>query len=119
VFAGPGFEAEKDVEEGNPSAWVDLSTGTRAPSGAFWGIAQPAYRTADMIWPMLSLDEGGLMHELQRQARTVNEVFYAPFPDDEDLNQRYGFLGKLRQMSPIEFPFASHNSAPLMVEELL
>jgi hypothetical protein len=119
IFAGPAFQAENDASSGMPCRWVDLSETTRSESGALWGVSRPAYRMSDMLFPVLTADEGKWLHDIQRQARTTQEVMFCPFPGDDDLNQHYSFLGRLREMTAIEFPYAGYNSAPLTIEELL
>jgi hypothetical protein len=50
---------------------------------------------------------------------TLDEVLYVPDPADAAHSQRYGFLGHLRQLSPIEYPFVLKRSIAFELGEKL
>ncbi len=54
--------------------------------------------------------EAAYIHEMQRLLGTVNEVLYLPYPEDLGESQRYGFIGRLSELSAIEYPYFNSRS---------
>ena len=62
--------------------------------------------------------EAGYLYEIQRLLGTTGEVLYLPYPDDLGESQRYGYLGRLSELSAIEYPYPKIRSLPLKIEEI-
>lgn len=83
---------------------VDRSTVAEAENGADWATPRPRARTAQFLLGALTAAEGEQVHEMQRLAGMVDDVLYIPDVDDAALQQRYGFVGRMREMRPVEYP---------------
>lgn len=92
---------------------VDLSSGSRSESGAFWPVRRRKLRATSFVLEWLSQSEADVLHELQRVAGTTEPVVYIPDLDDRNLQQRYGGIGVLSELSPIDYPFVNIRSLPL------
>jgi hypothetical protein len=62
--------------------------------------------------------EAAYLHEFQRLVGTIDEVLYIPYPADMGESQRYGFMGRLTELSAIDYPYFRIRSLPLKIEEL-
>lgn len=119
LFAGPAFQPVINSGYGQPVRWNDLSTKQRSESGESYGVARRAYRSAEVVLGRLSHAEAMQVFSLQRQARKVNEVLLVLYPDDPEMNQHYSFLGTMRELNAIEYPFFQNNTVVFSLEELL
>ena len=117
-FAGGGVQPTVNAEYGLQDAWRDLSTAASAESGAFWGTVRRRLRSTSFVLPMLTATEATYLHEMQRLLGTTEEVLYLPYPADMGESQRYGYLGRLSELSPIDYPYPTTRSLPLRIEEL-
>jgi hypothetical protein len=114
-----GFEPAVNAAYGLKDGWSDLSTSSRAESGALWFNARRRIRTVQMMLDSLSQSEGDTLYELMRSAGTVGEVFYVPQPSDPGACQRYGFAGRLAELSPLDFPRPIRRALPVRLEEII
>jgi len=111
----PAVNASYGLSDG----WTDLSTNTRAESGARWFTARRRVRTVRFQLDQASLAEGDVMHELMRSAGTVGEVVYVPDPGDLAASQRYGFAGRLSQLSGLDYPRSARRALSFAIEEII
>ena len=118
LFAGGAIQPAYNAQYGLQDSWRDLSTFDTAESGAFWATERRRMRSVSFVLPWLSPGESAYFHELQRQVGTIGEVLYIPYPSDMSESQRYGFLGRLSELSPIDYPYYRARSLPLKIEEL-
>lgn len=100
-------------------SWKDYSSMQRAESGAAWPIARRRARSVEFVLEWLSLIEAATLHEMQRMLGTVGEVLYVFDSTDAEATQRYGFLGRLRELSPIEYPFPRYKKMPFAIDEVM
>ena len=70
-------------------------------SGATHAVVNRRYRKLQFVLPWLSQTEAAIIHEMQRRQGIYGEVLYIPDLADQQLNQRYGMLGRLTEMSAI------------------
>ncbi len=82
----------------------DLSTTATAESGARWDTPRRRLRHVDYSHPHLTMAEGDTLHDLMRHLGTVDDVLYIPDPADAERTQRYGFLGSLAELGPLDNP---------------
>lgn len=113
------FEPAVNAVYGLKDGWSDLSTATRAESGAQWFTARRRFRTVQFMLDSLSESEGATLYELMRSAGTVGEVFYAPMHTDLAACQRYGFAGRLAELSALDFPRPIRRALPVRLEEIV
>jgi len=104
---------------GLADGWTDLSTSTRAESGARWFAARRRIRTVRFNLERTTLGEGDVLYELLRSAGTVGEVFYVPDPAEMAASQRYGFAARLSQLSALSYPRPASRAIPFSLEEII
>lgn len=106
VFAGGLFVPEVNPVYGEPQhGHTDLSSGGQSESGAPSSTARRRLRTAHFLLPALTESEADIVHEMQRVAGLVDDVLYVPDTSDAAKQQRYGFVGRMSEMRPIEYPY--------------
>lgn len=106
VWAGGLLVPAVNPDYGSPQhGHSDLSSGAETESGASDRTPRRRLRTASFVLPMLTTSEAELAHEMQRVVGTVDDVLYVPDVSDAAAQQRYGFVGLMREMRPIEYPF--------------
>lgn len=118
LFAGGAIQPEYNAAMGLQDSWRDLSTIDAAESGAFWATERRRLRSVNFVLPYISTGEAAYLHEMQRQVGITGEVLYIPYPHDLGESQRYGFLGRLSELSAIDYPYYRIRSLPLKIEEL-
>lgn len=105
VFMGkfslqPAVNAEAGVEHG----WIERSTSSEAEDGALFFNERTRPRETAFAFPQLTRAEGAKLHEMQGSGGIVEETLFLPDPDDEAECQRYGFVGRLRQLDRLRYP---------------
>ncbi len=90
----------------------------RGESAAGWPTRRRTLRGASFVLELLSLTEGDTLHELQRVADITEPVLYVPDLTDRAKQQRFGGVGTLSELSPLDYPYFRTNSLPLRWTEL-
>lgn len=117
LFLGSGFVPEVNAQYGLQDGLRDLSGIDRSDSGALWVTARRTLRTVSFLLPRLTLSEGDDIHELQRVCGTSQEVLYVPEVSNTAASQRYGFLGTMDDLSPLEYPHYRNRAAGFRLTE--
>ncbi len=118
VWAGGLFVPEVNTEYGSPQhSHRDLSSGGEAESGASSMAARRRLRTASFVLPALTPSEADTVHEMQRVVGMVDDVLYVPDVGDAAQQQRYGFVGLMREMRPLEYPHYAHVAKGFSLQE--
>lgn len=104
VFIGPVFESTYNPSYGLRDKHEDLSTIAIADGGADWITERRRSRAVSFALNWLSLSEGDTVHEMEQILGTTGEVLYLPYTDTPARMQRYGMLGRMRELSGIEYP---------------
>lgn len=117
LFAGGLWTPEVNAEYGMQDGHRDLSSNSAAESGATWDTPRRRLRETRFLLPRLTLTEGDQLHELQRVLGTVDDVLYVPDIGDAAITQRYGFVGRLREMSPLEYPYYATRAKGVAIAE--
>ena len=55
---------------------------------------------------------------MMRTMGRIDEVLYVPDIDDMAYSQRFGFLGVMRELSTLEYPFYNKRSLAVALEEI-
>lgn len=118
VFAGGVLQPTYNAALGLEDIWRDLTTVEMTDSGALWCDEKRKLRSVSFVLPYIESGEAAYYHEMLRQVGTSGEVLYVPYPMDPSENQRYGFLGRLSELSPLAYPYCRARSLPLKIEEL-
>ena len=119
VFVGGGLVPTRNMSFGYLRGWEDLSEITRGDAGAEFALVRPRLRTTRFELSWLTSAEAEYVHEMQRRLGRTGEVLFVPDTSDSDAAQRYGFLGRLRTLSPLEYPFIDTHKAAFELQEIL
>lgn len=96
LFAGPVIQPEFNAVVGMRHGKKDTSVRQPLESGGVFTRPGRVARTARFNLPVIgSGDEEYLFDQLQRYARTANDILYVPNPERLALTQVKGFLGNL------------------------
>jgi len=118
LFVGGGFTPKYNAEYGLQDSWEDKSEIVESISGATLAVLNRRYRKVQFVLPMLAQTEADIIHELQRRQGLYGEVLYIPDISDQSQNQRYGMLGRLSELSPIEYPYYKNRNVAFVIKEL-
>jgi hypothetical protein len=116
-FCGGGFIPTYNAAYGLKDGWTDLSTKDYSESGVLWATPRRRLRKVQFVLEDLSLDEGDILHEMQRVLGEIDEVLYVPDIADMAVSQRYGMLGTIAEMSDLEYPFYRSRKLPLVIKQ--
>lgn len=118
AFVGGGFTPRYNPEYGLQDSWEDKTEIVEMASGATHAVVKKRYRKVQFVLPWLSQTEATIVHEIQRRQGIYGEILYIPDLSDQQLNQRYGMLGRLAEMSAIEYPFYNNRQCGFTIKEL-
>lgn len=120
IFVGSGFVPAIGARYGLSEGWEDLSRLDYTLSGALVADIGRRRRWAKFeLGYIRQADEAPIVHEMLRRLGTAGEVLYLPNTSNWQDCQRYGFVGRLREMSAIEYPYVNARSIGLVIEELI
>jgi hypothetical protein len=102
VWIGGGLSPQYNASFGLQHGWEDLSQADETISGALAAWVRRRRRTVRLALDWLPAADEALAYELTRKQGVVGEVLYLPDPGDWQASQRYGMLGRLRALSPLE-----------------
>lgn len=120
LFIGPAWQPQLNMSYGASLAWETGTTAQAALSGAEYFDRRTPFRVQRFSIDWMDQDEAFCKaFELQRQAGIDREVLFIHDPDDTTHALRRRFLGRLRALSPIEYPYFNTNKAAFEVKELL
>ena len=118
AFIGGGFTPQYNPEYGLQDSWEDKTEIVEMASGATHAVVNKRYRKVQFVLPWISHTEAAVVHEIQRRQGTYGEILYIPDLSDQQSAQRYGMLGRLTEMSPIEYPFYNTRQTGFTIKEL-
>jgi len=118
LWAGSGLRPTYNAAYGLQDRIIDHSESERTYGGRFLGNARRRYRQVSLVLEWVTLDEAEVIHRMQRVNGKVNPVLYLPSMESRENAQRYGFVGVMSELSPIQYPFYRMRSAPMLIEEL-
>lgn len=120
VMIADGWQPTHNMSYGASHAWETDTAVQRAKSGAEYFDRRAPRRVARFNIDWMNEDEAfANAFEIQRQMGIDKEVFYLFNPDDTVHLLRRAFLGRLRQLSPIEYPYYQTNKTAFEIQELL
>lgn len=119
AFVSGGYVPATNASYGLKDGITDLSSKTRSESGAQTPNKRRRTRNVSFVLEQRTMDEGDLLHDMQRLLGTVEEVLYVPDVSDALLTQRYGFIGTIRELTSLEYPFYNRRSLPLSIDEIV
>lgn len=120
VFIGPAWQAQNNMSFGASIGWETTTEVQEAYSGSEYFDVKTPFRVARFALNWMTEDEGmSNAFELQRQAGVDKEVMWIHDPEDTTHALRRRFLGRLRQLSPVEFPYTNVTTNAFEIKELL
>ena len=118
LFVGGALQPTYNPQYGLQDGLKDLSTVDAAESGAMWGNEKRRLRYTSFVLPYTTPTEAAYLHEMQRSLGTIGEVLYIPYPADPGESQRWGYIGRMSELSPIDYPYYRVRSIALKLEEI-
>lgn len=119
VFAGGGIVPTYNMSYGYSEQWESMSTVTEAESGSEFFSGGRGYRVARPSFEVLSASEVRTLTEMQRRLGVTGEVLWGPNPADAEHMQRFGFLARMRTLSPIEYPYYNIHRQAFEMKEII
>lgn len=118
LFAGGALQPTYNPVYGLQDGMTDLSTTDAAESGARWSTERRRIRNTSFVLGWVTPTEASYVQEMQRSLGTIGEVLYIPYPADMGESQRWGYIGRMSELSPIEYPHYRARSLPIKLEEI-
>jgi hypothetical protein len=120
VFLGEAWQPSKNASYGLSLGMETRTDVQESLSGAEYFQYRKPCRVTRFSLDYLSEDEGmANALEMDRRAGIDKEVFWIHDPDDTVHAIRRQFLGRFRQLSPVEFPYFQTNKKAYEIKELL
>lgn len=120
LFIGPAWQPAYNHSYGLTNAWETTTTVQTAVGGAEYFNEGPTFRVVRFSLDWLSQDEAlAKAFEMDRRAGIHKEVLWIQNPSDTVHALRLRFLGRLRELTPIEHPYTNTNKKPYQIKELL
>jgi len=120
LFIGPAWQPVLNMSYGASIQWETKTVVQEARSGAEYFDVRPPYRVEKFVLSWLKQDEAFTRaFEMQRQAGVHGELFFVHDPDDTVHALRRRFMGRLRTLNAIEYPYFATNSNAFEIKELL
>jgi len=120
LFAGDAWQPRINMSIGAGLGWQTGTDIAEALSGAEYFAEKRPYRVAKFSLGFLSEDEAfGNAFDIKRRMGISGEVVFVFNPDDTLHALRRQFYGRLRELSLIEYPYATLNSTGFEIKELI
>ena len=121
VFIGKSWKPTRGVAVGGATLKWETKTETQESlGGSEYFQRRTPYRVANFTLPVLEEDEAfSNAYEIMRSAGVDQEIFYVHNDKDTTHAQRRRFLGRLRTLNAIEYPYYGKNSVAFEVKELI
>jgi len=119
LFIGGGVQPAIGVGyDGLSESWTDTSDLVTSASGDESFVPKRRLRQAQVRFGHLTADaEFQALYELQRRQGLSGEVLFLPEPNNIAECQRRGFIGRLAELSPIEYPYYQRRRLALNIKE--
>lgn len=118
LFIANGWFPSRNINVGAALGWQDDSEVQRAYGGSEYFNELPRYRVARFTIAHLEESEAySKAFEMMRQAGVTREVLIQWNGDDTVHALRRQFVGRLRQLSPIEYPYPLATSVAFEIKE--
>lgn len=118
LFAGGGFQPKYNASYGLRDSWLDGSELSETDSGYTLAYLKRRRRAVSFELGWVTPDEAAIVHEIQRRQGLWGEVLYLPDPSDQTKCQRYGMLGRMAELGPIDYPFYNMRAAAFSIREI-
>lgn len=120
LFIGPAWQPTLNMSYGASVGWETKTEVQEAIGGAEYFQRRTPFRTQTIELDWMTVDEAmANAFELQRRAGIDQEVLWIFDPDDTVHALRRRWLGRLRKLSAIEYPYFNTNKTAFEIKELL
>ena len=120
LFLSPGWQPTRNLAYGNQLGWETETKSGLSLGGARFYDVRPARRVIRFSVNHLDVDEAlAWPFDMQQRLQVSTQVYFLFNPDDTAHLHRRAFLGTLRTLSPLEFPFHDINHAAFEIEEVI
>jgi hypothetical protein len=120
LFIGPAWQPKLNMIYGAAIGWETKTEVQEAKGGAEYFDVRTPYRAQRFTLAWMDQDEAFTRaFELLRQAGIHAEILFIHDPADTVHALRRRYMGRLRTLSPIEYPYFNTNSTPFEIKELL
>lgn len=120
IFAGPAWQPVKNMSYGASLGWETATQIEESLGGAEYFDRRTPYRVMRGSLDWLTTASGlQNAYELMRQAGVDGEILFVFDPDDTVNAVRRQFLGRMRTLSPLEYPYCDITRMPFEIKELL
>lgn len=118
LFVGPAWTPVINMDTGASLGYESRDLIDESIGGAEFFEERPAPRVARFSLPYMEDSEGWqVAFDLMRKQLTTRDVFYMWDQDDVINVLRRSFLGRLRQLSPIEVPYFDKTATAFEIKE--
>lgn len=120
VFIGPAFAPAAGLAWGPGLAVESKTNVAEALGGMEFFDTRPNRRvwTGELAW-LSDAEAWALWHPIQRAMDVYNEVYLIEDTADTAYRAQRNFLGRLRQLSPIQWPYVNQHACGVEIAELL
>lgn len=120
LFLGPGFQPTWNFSFGSGLSYETRTRVEENPAGSEYFDRKPPYRVARFGLDHLTETEAMTrILEMQRVLGTDGEVLWIRDPGDAAHLLRRGFVGRMRELSPIEHPYSDNLRQAFEIRELI
>lgn len=120
AWFGYAYQPTANMANGVRLGWETSSSRTETDGGAWYHLDRPRRRHMDFVLSQESEDEGLVRgFEVLRQLGTAGQLLVVFDPDDTHHLHRRAFVGTLRDLSPLTFPYSAWTDQPFRVVEEL
>lgn len=120
VFIGPAWQPLTNMSYGASIGWETKTAVQEALGGAEYFQKRTPYRVQNISIDWMTENEGmGNAFEIQRRAGIDAEVLWVFDPDDTIHALRRRYLGRLQQLSPVQYPYPLIHSVAFSIKEVL
>lgn len=120
VFAGPAYQPRINLSYGAKIGGNDLSTKKDGDTGVEFWTTRPIQRIAEIQLDNIQSDEAlELPLEMQMRVGLAKQLFFCMDPSSPYHMHRLSFPARLKQLSPLDYPYYDRLSAPIQLAEVL
>jgi len=120
LFMAPVFQPAVNMQYGQSISFETKTAIEENPQGVEFFDFRTPYRVARFRLEFMTTDEAmSSVFNMHRQLGIDKEVLYIFDPDDTFHKVNRSFLGRLRELSPIEQPYVELHGASFEIKELL
>lgn len=120
VFIGAAWQPIINMSYGAAIGWETKTAVQEALGGAEYFQRRTPYRVQEIKLDWMTVNEGlGNAFEIQRRAGIDAEVMWVFDPDDTIHALRRRYLGRLQELSKVQYPYFDTNSTAFSIKEIL